>query len=226
MRVLIVIMALVMTWPVSAGKMMGLGETARVLSRGVVKLTIGAGHCTASKIGPQQFLTAGHCAQFSQGAGRIEYGYQYLFPGWAQVPKVKKSDGRRHEDWAIIHTTDDSDDIETLELGCGEILYEGQMIAYYGYSGDSESPTFGSGRIASTLPPKGRNDADFTIDVQAAPGSSGAPIVSIDSGKVIGILTEGVSGPRVGFYLIGVESVNSLPVCREFDDKRTEFPIT
>jgi V8-like Glu-specific endopeptidase len=93
-------------------------------------------------------------------------------------------------------------------------------IAYAGYPGPSDF-TFATGYVTSVKKLRtGINKLDFTIDVHAAPGSSGSPIISLDTGLIIGVLIEGVYAPRVGAFMVGVESVRSLDLCEgRFDSE-------
>lgn len=205
---------------VIAEPMVNTADLSDRLKNATVKLHTGySGHCTAFKIGPRQFMTAGHCTAPStsnkiEGANSLGYHFQaYVTKG------SRKKDSRRVEDWGIVHTSTDDDAITTLELSCGEVIYPGQMVAYFGFSADSKG-VFGFGRITTLEQPGGVNDADFGIVIPAAPGSSGSAIVSIDTGKVIGILTEGVAAGRIGFYMVGVESIENVPQCAGKDQEK------
>jgi len=205
---------------VTAEPMINTADLGERLRNATVKVHTGySGHCTAFKIGPKEFMTAGHCTTPStsnkiEGANGLGYHFQsYVTKG------SRKKDHNRVEDWGIIHTSTDDDAIGTLELSCGEVLYPGLMVSYFGYSADSKG-VFGMGRITTLEQPGGRNDADFGIIVPAAPGSSGSAIVSLDSGKVIGILTEGVAASRAGIYMIGVESIENVPQCAGKDEDK------
>jgi hypothetical protein len=81
---------------------------------------------------------------------------------------------------------------------------------------ESMDRAFGKGYI-STLEQGEQNNADFFIDVPVAPGASGSAIISLETGHIIGVLTEGVVNTRTReFYLTGVESIEHLDACEEW----------
>ncbi len=187
---------------------------AELLSASVVRMTTGGSPlCSASKIGPATFLTAAHCARALKGNYRVEHGSHYQFIKSITITVSEKADGKRSEDWAILHATTENSALTPLSLACDEPIYLGMPIAYAGFP-DPVNFAFGMGYVASVNPLENRvNDADFAIDVQAGPGASGSPIISLDSGRVIGVLTEGVFRPKRTPFLVGVESIRSLDLC-------------
>ena len=90
----------------------------------------------------------------------------------------------------------------------------GMPIAVYGYSSNIGA-NFSAGYVSTVTHGGGPGGWDFAIDAQMAPGSSGAAIMSGDTGAIIGILVEGIGHPRAGDFLIGVQAVTDLDVCGE-----------
>lgn len=183
----------------------------------------GRSQCTATKIGEREWLTAGHCAAFGL---KLELSDgTYLWTRSLTVAVSEKADGRRLEDWAILHTTEYSPDTPALELACGEKIYQGQPIAYFGFPHPTEK-SYLQGYIASVRKVRtSYNDSDWVIDVPAAGGASGSAIVDRNTGKIIGVLTEGILGDRqsVGFYLTGAESVQNLDQCEDWNKAMEEW---
>ena len=206
-------------WP--SGTVLGheplsIREAAELLSSSVVEMTIGGNKtCSASKIGPKTFLTAAHCVRSLWGNYRLEHGFSYQFVKSILITVSKKDDRSRHEDWAILNTTYENDELTALELGCAEDIYLGMPVAYAGYPGPVDF-AFGAGYVTSLKKLRKRNqNADFVIDVAAAPGASGSPIISLDTGHIVGILIEGVSEARRGDFMAGIESIRSLGACQD-----------
>jgi V8-like Glu-specific endopeptidase len=190
-------------------------EVAEKLGKSVVALTDYSGaYCSAAKIGPKQFLTALHCVGYGDKVtlsnGRI-LKIKSVLAGLQEKPSAYNVSGR-DEDWAIINTKDDDDTVVALEIGCSEEVYLGQEIAYAGFPHPTQY-ALGFGKITTVKPVLGgRNNLDYGMDVHAAPGASGSAVISVDTGKVIGILTEGIAA-RTGFFMVGLESVKNMDVC-------------
>ena len=190
---------------------------AKLLLASVVKMSVGTyGICTASKIGPATFLTAAHCARSLSDNFRLinnhnKWSYQFIRS--ITITVSEKEDGNRQEDWAILHAETEDKGLSALSLGCSESIYLGMPVAYAGYPNPVDF-AFGLGYVASVNKVDARgSNADFLIDVQAAPGASGSPVISLDTGSIIGILTEGIGAKNRGFFLVGIESIKSLTLC-------------
>jgi hypothetical protein len=131
------------------------------------------GYCTATKIGPREYLTARHCAERLSTDYRL-YGpkNELVFVRSVLVSTGEKSraNGRyRREDWAILVASVPSK-APSLTLGCGEKPYLGMPVAYIGFP-EAIERMFGMGYVAGTTPAP-TNHADFFIDVPVAPGAS------------------------------------------------------
>jgi len=196
-------------------------EAAEKLSASVVKLTRGWNFtfCTASKIGPSTFLSAGHCASGVNDDTKIinEQGDSSTTQ-WVKSVTVttqgKKDD--RSEDWMILHATTEEKSLTTLMLGCEDEIYLGMPVAYAGYPAPVDF-AFSVGHVLSmNKVTSSYNNLDFVVDVQAAPGASGSPIVNMDTGNIIGVLTEGVMSRRTGVFGVGVEHIAGLDLCDDF----------
>ena len=174
--------------------------------------------CTATKIAPRQYLTALHCAQNLKTNYRLESEqgeYAFIRSVIASVTE-KKGPGKDQEDWAILVATGDND-APSLPLGCGDLHYIGEPIAYTGFP-EGLIRAFAAGYISTF---KGTaNNADFFVDAPVAPGASGASIISLDTGHIIGVVTEGVVNTRTReFYLTGIESVEHVDQCKDWAER-------
>lgn len=187
-------------------------EAAALLVSSVVELN--SKSCTASKVGPHQYLTAKHCV------GRDMKLNTKSYTMWAKSVVMawqEKKRGNRQEDWAIINTATDTEDMKSLTLGCNEEIYLGMRVAYAGYPNPAEF-AFGMGSVTSLLPSRNRsNNLDYMMDVHAAPGASGSPVISMDTGHVVGILTEGVTNSRIGAFMVGFESIANIDLCDKYE---------
>ncbi len=203
----------------SAHAQMNPKEAASLLEKSVVALqkTWSDPFCTGFKIERKVFLTAGHCTQTVDSNTRLtsKYSDKYQFIRSVLIATQEKRSGDREEDWAILNTVDENEELSPLVLGCDEKVYLGMPVAYAGYPSPMDF-AFGIGTVMSLNKVSDkRHDLDFVVDVQAAPGASGSPIISLDTGHVIGILTEGVSAFRAGAFGIGIEHIANLDICED-----------
>jgi S1-C subfamily serine protease len=168
--------------------------------------------CTATKIGARMWLTAGHCINADS---RVETLNGYLYPRSITVA-LQDKDGNRKEDWAIVNTSTEDRTIPTLPLGCNDTIYPGMPVAYLGYPGQTDR-AFIMGYVSTMRQVRnyGRNNADWVLDLPVAGGASGAAVVSMDTGNIVGIVTEGVAAPRTGFFMAAAESVKNLDWCED-----------
>jgi V8-like Glu-specific endopeptidase len=191
-------------------------EAAEKLEQSVVAVTYkGDTICTAAKIGPGQFLTALHCLAKGEKLvmpnGRI-LKIRSALVGFEGKPMTHGVSGR-DEDWAILNTTDDDQYVPALELACTEEAYLGQAVAYMGFPWPTQL-MFGLGHVTTVAPMdvNGPN-MDIGTDVPAAPGASGSPVISMDTGKILGVLTEGIRGAHREVFVVGIESVKNMDAC-------------
>lgn len=194
-------------------------EAAKLLNPSVFSFGTTRGtFCTATKIGPKQYLTALHCALSMATNWRLESSegeYVFIRSALASVAE-KRGGGKFREDWAILNGTS-LNAAPSLELGCGNPLRVGEPVAYMGFP-ESLTRAFGRGYI-STLEAGSNNNADFFVDLPVAPGASGAAVISLETGHIIGVLTEGVLTRRTTeFYMTGVESIEHVDACKDWAD--------
>ena len=195
-------------------------EAAQLLNQSVFGFgTIGSNHkfCTAAKIGPREYLTAAHCAFGLHTGWRLESSTGvYAFIRSATVATSIKG-YKGFEDWAILHASADNE-APALSLGCGEPHYVGEPVAYMGFPEGLER-AFGVGYV-STFKSTGRNNANVFVDLPAAPGASGSPVISLDTGLIMGVLTEGVLSSRTReFYMIGLEGIDAVDQCEDWNQR-------
>lgn len=159
--------------------------------------------CTAAKIGDKQYLTASHCL-----AGNL-----YVQQNWSRVQirsymsTIPYSRNKNKADWAVLSTSSSLEDVKTLELACDEEPYLGMPVAYFGYPSVFTQGYFSTGYVSSTSPLDLRSGSDAWTDLGAAGGASGSAVVSLDSGKIIGILVEGVNDSTQS---TGIQSIKDV----------------
>jgi hypothetical protein len=175
--------------------------------------------CTATKVGPRLYLTASHCV-FKGADYRIEFqDFEYHYVRYITVPVESKWE----RDWALLTTSTENPDRPSLEIECSTTtVYKGQDVAYVGHAGVN-TYAYREGYVSTLDKPTNfgpfvQFGQDFAVAVPAAPGSSGSAIVSFDTGKIIGILTELNEGSRGGGTVAGVETVKTLALCASEDN--------
>lgn len=200
-------------------------EAAALLGKSVVSVSENGvdNNCTATKIGDHQFLTAKHCimdAKIILQTGQIFHVKSAVVA--MQEKKDIRSVGRtRHEDWGIYNTVEDDTNMPAMKLACTEDVYLGQAVAYAGFPYPTQY-SFAMGHVTSLKSVlSAGNNLDYAMDVHASPGSSGSAVISMDTGNIIGILTEGIMEDRAGVFMIGMESIKNLDAC---DIVTTEAP--
>ena len=210
-RYLIAALVVVFAFPAFAQSPRAVAEK---LEASVVEMTKGGSPaCTATKIAPSRFLTARHCVSSIGTDFRLEFGLRYMWPKSVIISREEKLTSGR-EDWAVLITSEINDEIAVMELACDEAVYLGMPVAVLGFSFPT-APSFSIGTVASLEKMRANGtDSNFVIDVQAGPGSSGSAVVSMDTGKIIGILIEGVfrSGGQ-GAFFVGVQTISETDMC-------------
>ncbi len=192
-----------------------LSDLATRLQKSVVQIVLnGQSVCSGTKIGPKQFLTAGHCA--IRGV-KVQFGYEVHTIRSVLLGVGTKDDGDSRYDWAVFNTYTDSDNAEPLEVDCKAKPYIGEPIAAMGYPVYMKQ-TFSAGYVSNLegLDINGYEPgSDFWADMNAAPGNSGSAVVDRDSGKIIGVLVEGLGRQRTGGLLAtGTQSASWLDLCQ------------
>ena len=159
--------------------------------------------CTTWKARERVFVTAAHCRGSITDSVQIkrstDFGYTYIKS--YTVPVEEKSNGKK-QDWMILHTTSVMEDMVALPLGCGDEVKIGMSVAVGHYpAGLNFSVSFG--HVMTMDVTSGRHNAVIAMDAHAAPGSSGAPVISMETGRVIGIHIEGLVS-RFGAFAVGL----------------------
>lgn len=191
--------------------------------------------CTVSKIAPKRFLTARHCVSNYPNA---EFMVQYNAPSdegrgvissleYAIVTSVhvggrsKGKGGRGTADWAVLYVDEGIESMRELRFECVEPPRMGQDLATMGYP----SPMgryYSEGFISSLEDTTGANPTlrswDFYASLLGAPGSSGAPVVSLTSGRLVGIMVGGVV-TRVGPIAAGMQATSIRELCSIYGDQ-------
>lgn len=162
--------------------------------------------CSGAKIGEKQFLTAKHCLGRDM---KVRWDYS-THAVRSVLMGIGDDEDEKGYDWAVLNTFTDSDKIDTLAISCDEEPYLGMPVAYMGFPIPFTEPAFFTGHVAS-VDPIGRSyyNHNFAVTANAAPGSSGSGIISMDTGFVIGVLTEGVLRDR--FYGLIATGIDTFP---------------
>ncbi len=194
-------------------------EAANTLSASVVHLVRnGSDRCTAFKVAPATYLTARHCAKRDVSRDFLRVGSRYRF-----VEQYIASNEPK-DDWAIVKTGYNDPLIPKLNIGCDEEVYLGMPVAYAGYP-IPLGLTVATGYIISIEPtPKmlSRN-SEYATNTRANIGASGSPFISLDTGNVIGILTQLIGTKNNPKYATGIESIKNTSLCREVATTTSDY---
>ena len=171
--------------------------------------------CSTWKVADKTFVTAKHCASGINSNITV----RQLGDTWdsstvrsVTIPIGSDKEGNKDQDWITYTIHDTMKDMVALPRGCGHELKIGEPIAIGHYpAGLNFSVSFGSVITLDTDLGR-RSNAVIAIDGAAAPGSSGAAVISMETGKVIGIIIEGIVS-RFGAFAIGLESVDNFYLC-------------
>lgn len=187
----------------------GHAETSRSdliqsLNQSTGKLTKGDKRfCTFSKVGPNQFLTAAHCVDdlsfnrtqlVYQKPGDTDYFANKEKVDGIYLPVSEDATGGP-QDWAILFTKKDIEDMVPLVLDCHYKPQVGDDIASMGYPAPL-GRTYGEGFISSVSKTDyhGQVHGDFWTTMSANGGASGSPVLHAKTGKLIGVLVEKTRG--------------------------------
>ena len=195
-------------------------EAAVLLEPSVVELRRGKGKlpfCTATKIGEGSYLTALHCVR------GLATDMKVVSPGHDDNPvvgayaplvskKLENQNKQARQDWAVLYTEKVNDEIPSVPLACGEEVYMGQPIAYMGY-GVPLNLGFFAGHVvsvnSSTRAFRGAN-FDFAVSTLVSGGASGSALLSLDTGKIIGVVTEFVPADRDISHATGIQQTGQV----------------
>lgn len=179
-------------------------------------LRAGESICSVGQVSKTTFLTAKHCIQ-DLGERR---SYRVLLNNKISESVVRvETSMTGSEDWAVLHTETRRQTFDpsshSLEADCEYTPKLGDKVAYMGYPTPASDKVLGMGYVASTAPTENKETgADFLLDLEANHRASGSPIISQNSGKIIGVLVEGVPQSGGGFYLIGAQSMKETSLCQ------------
>ena len=203
-------------------------EAVSSLSSSTVVLeSNGSKVCTASKIGPSTYITAGHCIWGATDSKfRINKDYDYHYVKSVTFSVLSNNDGASYEDWAILNTSSDNKDRPALVVSCEDEPRLGLPVATMGYPNPAKKEVFGMGYISSigSIDSYSSN-TEIIVDVPGNPGASGSPIISMESGKVVGILIEIAVGHAIGSTMTGITSIDTVGLCPEKEKKEEDKAV-
>lgn len=177
-------------------------------------LYAGSKICSLSKLGKATFLTAKHCVDgFSAKSLTVRYKAK---PSniMDQTRLVEWVSYAVRSDLAIIETDTDIEDMEPLNIDCSGKINVGMDVAAMGFPYPM-ARYYTEGYVNSVGPTDlgdGPN-SNFWMDLRAAPGSSGGPVIDAKTGYQIGVLVELIIPSRVGNIASGAEGVSALNLC-------------
>lgn len=163
--------------------------------------------CTVSKIAAKTFLTASHCVKGTLYKPVFTVSYQ----GTDEWPESRKITSitvgtEEFDDWAVLKTDVDLPDMDALPVNCAYEPEVGDLVTTVGYPAVM-GKSFHRGYVSSLEETsQGKNVANFYLDIKAAPGASGSPILK--DGAVVGILSLGIVPNRFGLLATGIHSVD------------------
>lgn len=185
-------------------------DTRMEYMQSVVKISSGGGHGSGVHLGNGFILTAGHVADM---AGEFD---------------IKTSDGKtakarvlwsNHASDVALLRIEGGFDLPAAKLACNAMRI-GQSVRLEGNPSDTEFAT-SWGRVSAlghtgfeNLDGRGRWKVLVTLDMTAAPGTSGGPIFDGDTDNVAGILVSGMQTLRGTFAYTYM--VPSTEICTFF----------
>ncbi len=200
-------------------------ETAAILLEpSIGRLKAGSREvCTVWKMGEMQWATAWHCVALPGKKYEIKtqatterkyYDYGLKLEAKSLLLPAEKADEKDHwEDWAVINVKDESPDVPVLEIQCKYPIALGEQLAYMGFPTVTQGMAqhFSVG-IVNAIEKHKKRTYHFTAQLTGGPGASGSPVISMKTGKVIGMVTRGVSS-RGTLLSVGMESVDGMDFC-------------
>lgn len=207
--------------PVLPDDMLTRYEAVHILSHGTAVLTrYGNKTCTVWKAGEKLFATAGHCSGAVSKSSQIkQMGDRWKNTNIKSLvyPINTEKDGGKTADWMLLNTSHVMEEMGALSLGCGDELKIGEPVAVGHYpAGLNFSVSFG--HVMTMDVTSNRNNAVIAVDAAGAPGSSGAPVISLETGRVVGIVIEGIVS-RFGAFAMGLESINNFDLCDYLEEE-------
>lgn len=158
--------------------------------------------CTAWKLDDQLWATAEHCTLGN------DYNIKGKLPDY-----IFRGNEDAGEDYGVYYFKEPFSN-PALEIDCEYIPVVGDRVAYVGFPGGIAKAVFvgyvngfpgtsGDERVGVT-----GLSSDFYVHTNGTGGASGSPVVNLESGKVVGIVVEGMQG-----VMMGAELISSLDLC-------------
>lgn len=177
--------------------------------------------CTTWKMGTKTWATAKHCVKAISSIYTI-----VTDEGTIQVKSVLTSMEKNPypkdywEDWAVLYVEREFEDIPALNIGCLDVVTMGMPIGYLGYPGElsQKDPIkhFATGYVSSVGKSLVKGAYHFMGAFESGPGASGSPIISAETGNVIGFLTRGIWNNQNNLMGVGSESVVAMDYCTPY----------
>lgn len=164
--------------------------------------------CSVSKIAKNTFLTAGHCVKTRMyNAHEFQVKYKSNPTAWPDSRSVVNITigAKEHDDWAILKTDADIEDMDMLRLNCGYEPKVGDEVETAGYP-SVMGKTYSKGYVSSIEEPDlDKGSANYWVSLRAAPGASGSPVTH--NGEQVGILVSGLAPGQFGLLAVGIHRV-------------------
>jgi len=194
--------------PAMRGQPMSAVSAFELLDQSVVEFTFqpGVTMCSATMIDTNTYLTAAHCDPGTTRTFIVNKDGDRVLA----VSFERAEDG---SDWAIVHTEEDIPGVVPLAVSCRFTVKIGEPVAYLGYPYPLER-FYSEGVIVS----EGGTRIDYpplpTTSLHGGTGASGSAIISLVTGKIIGVLSIGVENTQGNFLGAGITPLSGS-VCEE-----------
>lgn len=170
----------------------------------VVQVIAGHKYGSGFHIGGGQFLTAEHVIREEEVISVEVDGHSYAAVLLWEM---------RDYDVALLQVVDLSH-AEALEIDCSPVeAHRSGEILLHGFAGEfGEVQTHG--HVLSGYSYPNRRSSSFTIDATILPGQSGGPVISVDSGEVVGLSVAATRSPTNFALAVAVPSETLCQLAR------------